>query len=347
MDSSNISNNQKEGVNIGKYNGLLCNINSKYILQKIFENMSQKKSLTIIKNNKIIQQRLDISIDTYKEYFITYTTIEIEIIPIEKVYGKFINISKKEDEQFFHIYFDNNKEELKKYELNEDDKINSIKIIIDHQIKSFSNLFEECKCIKSITFKRFNRNNVIDMNNMFTECSSLEEINFSNFNTENVNNMSDMFCLCQSLKQINVSKFNTENVTDMSCMFSGCYSLKELDLSKFNTKNVKNMNMMFYQCKSLEKLNISNFNTINVTDMGDMFCLCTSLKEINISNFNTNNVKNMNSLFYLCILLEKIQCSNFNIENVTDMKGMFSGCQDEFKTKIKNQIENLAEEAFE
>ena len=289
MDSSNISNNQKEGVNIGKSNGLLYNINSKYILQKIFENMSPKKSLTIIKNNKIIQQRLDISIDTYKEYFITYTTIEIEIIPIEKVYGKFINISKKEDEQFFHIYFDNNKEELKKYELNEDDKINSIKIIIDCKVKSFSKLFEECKCIKSITFKRFNRNNVIDMNNMFTECSSLEEINFSNFNTENVNNMSDMFCGCSSLKELNLSNFITNNATNMKYMFSECFSLEKLNLSNFNTDKVTKMNYMFYDCSSLKELNISNFNFKNVINMNFMFSGCLDELKIRIKA----QIKNM------------------------------------------------------
>ena len=48
MDSNNILNNQREGFNIGESNSLFCNINSKYILQKIFENLSKKKTLKII-----------------------------------------------------------------------------------------------------------------------------------------------------------------------------------------------------------------------------------------------------------------------------------------------------------
>ena len=48
MDPSNIPINQKErGFNQNESISILCNINSKYILQKIFENMSPKKSLTI------------------------------------------------------------------------------------------------------------------------------------------------------------------------------------------------------------------------------------------------------------------------------------------------------------
>ena len=42
-----------------------------------------------------------------------------------------------------------------------------IKIIIDYQIKSFELLFYECKCIESINFKKFYRNNINNMENMF------------------------------------------------------------------------------------------------------------------------------------------------------------------------------------
>ena len=52
-----------------------------------------------------------------------------------------------------------------------------------------------------------------------------------------------------------------------------------------------------------------------------MFWGCSSLKEINISNFNTNNV--------------------------TYMFWMFHGCSDEIKIKIKEQIKNINEKAFE
>ena len=56
--------------------------------------MTKKKKLEIVKYNKRIQNRLNLSIKDYKEYSETYSSIEIEIIPTEGKYGKFIKIIK-------------------------------------------------------------------------------------------------------------------------------------------------------------------------------------------------------------------------------------------------------------
>ena len=56
---------------------------------------------------------MNIGIKDYKEYSEIYSTIEIEIKPVNNKYGTFININK-EKEIYFHIYFNNNKEEIKK-----------------------------------------------------------------------------------------------------------------------------------------------------------------------------------------------------------------------------------------
>ena len=86
--------------------------------------------------------------------------IEIEIIPTKDQYGKFININEN-DKLYYHIYFNDNKEEIKnKYYIEEEDKVTKIKIIIDYQVKSFKGLFYECECVESINFKKFYRNNV-------------------------------------------------------------------------------------------------------------------------------------------------------------------------------------------
>ena len=70
-------------------------------------------------------------------------------------YGKFINI-KEEDKKYFHIYFnDNKKKEIENTSLYEDDNVSKISIIIDYQIKSFSELFYNCECIESIKLKIF------------------------------------------------------------------------------------------------------------------------------------------------------------------------------------------------
>ena len=153
-----------------KPNPIIDNIKSRYILSKIYNNMTKKKKLEIVKYNKRIQNRLNLSVKNYKEY---YEEIEIEIIPTKGKYGEFINIDEN-DKLYYHIYFNDNKEEIKnKYKVNEDDgvtrheyyieeedKVTKIKIIIDYQVKSFKELFSVCDCIESINFKKYYRNNV-------------------------------------------------------------------------------------------------------------------------------------------------------------------------------------------
>ena len=46
---------------------------------------------------------------------------------------KIIN-SKEEEKQYYHIYFNDNKDEIKKYSVSKNDNISKIKIIIDYQI---------------------------------------------------------------------------------------------------------------------------------------------------------------------------------------------------------------------
>ena len=178
------------------------------------------------------------SVKNYKEYSETFTQIEIEIIPTKGKYGKFIEINEN-DELYYHIYFNDNKEEIKnKYEIDEQDKVTKIKIIIDYQVKSFKELFKYCECNESINFNKFYRNNITDMSWMFNGCSSLKELNLNNFNTNNVTDMSHMFQYCSSLNELNLNNFNTNNVTDMRWMFSRC--LNELKLKiKSQFKNFK------------------------------------------------------------------------------------------------------------
>ena len=125
--------------------------------------------------------------------------------------------------------------------INKDEQIEHIKIIIDYQVKSFEKLFKGFKCIESINFKKFYRNNIIDMSHMFFCCSSLKELNLNNFNTNKVTNMMKMFSNCSSLKQLYINNFNTNNVTDMRWMFVGCSGdLKWKIKSEYkNTKNIK------------------------------------------------------------------------------------------------------------
>ena len=323
MESKDTPNKEKEQEQSKLINSdnILKNIKSNFILKKIFDYIHKRRALKTIRYNKSIQKRINININHYKEYLEKYSSIEIEIKPMKNKYGRFINI-KDEDEEYYHIYYnDNKREQIKSTSLNKNDKVLKINIIIDHQVKSFYDLFKNCKCIKSIYFKKFYRNNITNMSYMFYECSSLKKLNSNNF--------------------------NTNNVTNMRCMFNGCSSLKELNLNNFNTNNVIDMSSMFNGCSSLKEINLNNFNTNNVTDMSSMFNGCSSLKELNLNNFNTNNVYNMSYMFNGCSSLKELNLNNFKTYNVIYMRYMFSKCSDELKIKLNSKFNNFEKEAFE
>ena len=175
------------------------NINSNYILQKIFDFLKKNKFLKIAKINKVIQKRLNISINNYKEYSELYTPIEIELTPAKDIYDKFINIPEDKKE-YYHIYFDDSKEEIKRNNLEQNEKVEKIKIIIDYKIKSFEGLFSNCKCISTINFKKFYRINVNNMSCMFSDCSELTDINLSNIITINTTTDINVCRLCEIKK---------------------------------------------------------------------------------------------------------------------------------------------------
>ena len=140
--------NNKESEN-AKPNPPIENIKSRYILSKIYNDMAKKKKLEIVKYNKRIQNRINLSVKDYKEYSETFTPIEIEVIPSKGKYGKFIIVDEN-DKLYYHIYFNDNKEEINnKYKIKEEDKVTKIKIIIDNQVKSFKELFILFKLIKN------------------------------------------------------------------------------------------------------------------------------------------------------------------------------------------------------
>ena len=173
------------------YNSIYS-IKSIYFIRKIFNNLNQKRKLEIVNYSNRMQNILKLRLNDYKKYFWTFTPIEIEVKP-SKECKTFICINKGE-ESYYHIYFNDNKEEIKRNYLNEYDNVSKIKIIIDWQSKSLKGIFWNCG-IESIDFKKFYRNNISDMSSMFYECSSLKKLNLTNFITYNVINMSHMFHL--------------------------------------------------------------------------------------------------------------------------------------------------------
>ena len=132
-------------MEIIKINNILKNIKSKTILRKIILLLQYIKLLEIINYNKKLQNKLNINIEDYKDYYEKHSTIEIEII--QDIFGKFINIPK-EEEKYFHIYFNDDNKEIKRNYTERKEIIEKIKIIIDDKVESFSKLFEDCRTIK-------------------------------------------------------------------------------------------------------------------------------------------------------------------------------------------------------
>ena len=106
--SINVSKENNKENESAKSNPIIENIKSRYILSKIYDNMTKKKKLEIVKYNKKVQNRLDLGVKDYKEYSETYSSIEIEIMPAKGKYGRFINIDEN-DKLYYHIYFNDNK----------------------------------------------------------------------------------------------------------------------------------------------------------------------------------------------------------------------------------------------
>ena len=132
------------------------NIKSNYILKKIFDYLTENNILKIVKYNKNIQKKLGKDINDY----IKYCQIIIELTPI-KANDKNIFIKYKEKEkQYYHIYFNDEKEEKHRNYYNKDENVTKIKIIINAQIKSFKGLFYHCCFIEKINFIQFNRENI-------------------------------------------------------------------------------------------------------------------------------------------------------------------------------------------
>ena len=82
--------------------------------------------MKIIKNNNNIKNKLNITINDYKKL---YEIVEIEIIPADNKFGRFINILNDEEEDNYHIFFNDSKEEIKRTYINQSDKVKKIRVL--------------------------------------------------------------------------------------------------------------------------------------------------------------------------------------------------------------------------
>ena len=302
---------------------MIGDIKSIIIFKRIFQNLSEISLMKIIIYNKNIQAKLNMSINDYINY---YKQTVIEIIP-KKEDKKIYFINREGGKKFFHIYFNDSKEEVNRNYIEAHENISKIIVKIDKEINSFFRIFENCSSNESIKFIRFNRTDIVDMSYLFSGCSSLNNLNIELIKTNDVTDMENMFYDCSKLKILNLSHFKTNKVENMFSMFQNCSSLKNLNISNFETDNVTNMSYMFYGCSSLKELNLSHFRTNKLIKMKKMFGECVRLKELNLINFDTTNLKQISNFISGCKSLNKlIVHNNLNFENLDDKEKIYKEC---------------------
>ena len=106
-------------------NTLFKNLKSDYFLEMLFSYTPKKKALEILKNNKNIQKRINISIDDYKNYCEQFSSIEIELVPIQTS-TNFINIIDARNDKYFHIFLTI----IKKKKLKELKELHYMKLVL-------------------------------------------------------------------------------------------------------------------------------------------------------------------------------------------------------------------------
>ena len=165
---------------------MLDNIKSSYILKELFKYVNEYKKLKLLNYNKTIQQRINLSIEDYKNYL--SIKIEVKLIDNYNVNCNNTFISKEFKNSYSSfIYVVLNDETIeRKIDSIKNDKISKVKIILNYDLNSYKDLFKHCYFIKEIKFLKNNKNNVTDMSNMFYGCSSLTSLDISELKTDNV-----------------------------------------------------------------------------------------------------------------------------------------------------------------
>ena len=175
-------------------------IKSKYIIKQIFKNISNKRELILLKNNKKILQRLEITIKDYKyclkqelkkRFNLIFTDIyELDMIDNKKCcneidyFNKFKHIKK--------LYLGSNSlsyipllkfKNLKILNLS-NNKINSIESLRNENFKDLkelyleNNLISDIEILKSVKFTKLEILSLGDNN--ISDISALEKVNFIN-----------------------------------------------------------------------------------------------------------------------------------------------------------------------
>ena len=118
-------------------------------------------------------------------------------------------------------------------------EIEGLANIITDEVWDMSNMFRQCKSLKSIDLSGFNTANVTKMVSMFEDCERLINLDLSSFSNAKVSNMGGMFSNCRRLKYIYVSDKWVENTESSYEVFKNCHKLYGGQGTHFGETDVK------------------------------------------------------------------------------------------------------------
>ena len=130
----------------------------------------------------------------------------------------------------------------------------------------------------------FDTSNVTNMSQLFWDCRSLKSIDLSGWDTSHVTNMSQMFWGCEGFTSLDLSSWDVSHVTNMYGLFDYCENLEEIDVSTWDTSSAQDMGKIFMHTYKLEEVDLSSWNTVSATSFYSTFAY-SGIRKLDLSSF--------------------------------------------------------------
>lgn len=198
-------------------------------------------------------------------------------------------------------------------------------------IYDFKSVFSNCKQLKAIPAKLFDKNiNGRDFYNVFNNCELIESIPQGLFdNNVNATNFRLLFSGCKSLKTIPAGLFkNCPKVTNYMRIFQNT-AIESIPTDTFNGTSTTEATGMFRNCTQLTSVPEGLLDGFTkVPSFNVLFEGCSSLKTLPANLFaKCTSLTNISQIFLKCTALETIPAGLFdNNREIKDISNMFNGC---------------------
>ena len=178
-------------------------------------------------------------------------------------------------------------------------KIVTMEINLDENIKSFYRMFSDITGIIEVDLTQCRTSLVENMAYMFENCKSLRFANLSNIDISSAINIERMFGNCRALKNLDLTNADLSKVHNHKDVFINCIQLNENGLLD------KNRDLNFYQYKRLLQENTAITDTSTICDIYSIFNeakTCT----FNIATANEDIIDGLKDSSYRKYLIDTI-----------------------------------------